>query len=155
MYCYVVKSPVFSLQRGNFQKNQEFSQKWKLEKILLIKNDGHIGFIYVRKMLGWLSWCIKDLWGTKVVYCYVVKWPVFSLQRGSVKWPIPPSNFSPLCIVLLDSCLSRRKSGYKGISDPVGFILWADNFVNMSRYDVTAVGSRRGGSQVGGNTQLP
>ena len=34
MYCYVVKSPVFSLQRGNFQKNQEFSQKWKFFKIL-------------------------------------------------------------------------------------------------------------------------
>ena len=27
MCCYVVKSPVFILQRGNFQKNQEFSQK--------------------------------------------------------------------------------------------------------------------------------
>jgi hypothetical protein len=48
--------------------------------------------------LGWLSWCIKDLWGTKVMYCYVVKWPVFSLQRGSAKWPIAPSNFSSLCI---------------------------------------------------------
>ena len=48
--------------------------------------------------MGWLSWCIKDLWGTKVMYCYVVKWPVFSLQRGSAKWPIAPSNFSSLWI---------------------------------------------------------
>ena len=38
--------------------------------------------------MGWLSWCIKDLWGTKVMSFYVVKWPVFSLQRGSSKWPI-------------------------------------------------------------------
>ena len=46
--------------------------------------------------MGWLSWCIKDWWGTKVMYCYVVKWPVFSLQRGSAKSPIAPSNFSSL-----------------------------------------------------------
>ena len=48
------------------------------------------------KKLGWLSWCIKDLWGTKVMFCYVVKWPGFPLQRGSAKSPIAPSNFSPL-----------------------------------------------------------
>jgi hypothetical protein len=34
MYCYVVKWSFFCLQRGNFQKNQEFSQKWKFFKIL-------------------------------------------------------------------------------------------------------------------------
>ena len=51
--------------------------------------------------MGWLSWCIKDLWGTKVMYCYVVKWPVFSLQRGSGKWPIAPSNFSSLWFIVL------------------------------------------------------
>ena len=47
-----------------------------------------------------ISWCIKDLWGTKVMYCYVVKWPVFRLQRGSAKSPLAPSNFSSLCIRL-------------------------------------------------------
>ena len=30
------------------------------------------------------------------MYCYVVKWPVFRLQRGSAKSPIAPSNFNPL-----------------------------------------------------------
>ena len=30
------------------------------------------------------------------MYCYVVKWTVFRLQRGSAKSPIAPSNFSPL-----------------------------------------------------------
>ena len=30
------------------------------------------------------------------MYCYVVKWPVFLLQRESVKSPVAPSNFSPL-----------------------------------------------------------
>ena len=34
------------------------------------------------------------------MYCYVVKWPVFSLQRGSAKWAIAPSNFSSLWIIL-------------------------------------------------------
>ena len=43
-----------------------------------------------------LSWSVKDLWGTKVMYCYVVKWPVYCLQRSSAKSPIAPSNFSPL-----------------------------------------------------------
>ena len=33
------------------------------------------------------------------MYCYVVKWPVFSLQRGSAKSPIAPSNFSSLCLL--------------------------------------------------------
>jgi hypothetical protein len=47
-----------------------------------------------------LSWSIKDLWGTKVMYCYVVKWPVFRLQRGSLKSPIAPSNFSPLWVTI-------------------------------------------------------
>ena len=32
------------------------------------------------------------------MYCYVVKWPVFCLQRGSAKSPIAPSNSSPLCL---------------------------------------------------------
>ena len=27
LYCYVVKSPVFSLQRGDFKKNQGFFSK--------------------------------------------------------------------------------------------------------------------------------
>ena len=30
------------------------------------------------------------------MYCYVVKWSVICLQRGSAKSPIAPSNFSPL-----------------------------------------------------------
>ena len=34
--------------------------------------------------MGWLSWCIKDLWGTKVVYCYVVKSSILGLG-----WEIP------------------------------------------------------------------
>ena len=32
------------------------------------------------------------------MYCYVVKLPDFSLQRGSAKSPIAPSNFSSICI---------------------------------------------------------
>ena len=24
-------------------------------------------------MIFWISWCIKDLWGTKFMYCYVLK----------------------------------------------------------------------------------
>ena len=80
--------------------------------------------------------------------------PTMSLRPSPGFLDLPTALHTTI-IVLLDSCISRRKSGYKGISDPVGFILWADNFVNMSRYDVTTVGSRRGGSQVGGNTQLP
>ena len=35
------------------------------------------------------------------MYCYVVKWPVFRLQRGSAKSPIAPSNFSPLWPVIV------------------------------------------------------
>ena len=34
------------------------------------------------------------------MYCYVVKQPVFRLQRGSAKWPIAPSNFSSLCSIM-------------------------------------------------------
>ena len=32
------------------------------------------------KYFLWLSWCIKDLWGTKVMYCYVVKLLFLTLQ---------------------------------------------------------------------------
>ena len=42
---YVVKSPVLGLQRAIIQKNQDFFQKWKFKKMVIIKNDGHIGFI--------------------------------------------------------------------------------------------------------------
>ena len=35
------------------------------------------------------------------MYCYVVKLPVFSLQRGSAKSPIAPSNFSSLWLPIL------------------------------------------------------
>ena len=64
--------------------------------------------------MGWLSWCIKDLWGTKVMYCYVVKWPVFSLQRGPAKWPIAPSNFSslwPIChkTLVVVICIAKKE----------------------------------------------
>ena len=55
---------------------------------------------YDRKVFFWISWCIKDLWGTKVMYCYVVKLQVFSLQRGSAKPPIAPSNFSSLWFII-------------------------------------------------------
>ena len=65
--------------------------------MVLIKNDGHIGFIWDKQKLGWLSSSIFCLWGTKAMYCYVVKWPVFSLHRGSAKSPIAPFNFSSLC----------------------------------------------------------
>ena len=61
----------------------------------------HIGKnkINFRKKKFWLS-RVKDLLGTKVMYCYVVKWPLFRLQRGSAKSPIAPSNFSPLWVRL-------------------------------------------------------
>ena len=32
------------------------------------------------------------------MYCYVVKLPLFCLQRGSAKSPLTPSNSSSLCI---------------------------------------------------------
>ena len=32
------------------------------------------------------------------MYCYVVKLPLFRLQRGSAKSPLAPSNSSSLCI---------------------------------------------------------
>ena len=53
------------------------------------------------EIVFWISWCIKDLLGIKVMYCYVVKWPVFCLQRGSAKSPLAPSDFSSLCPTLL------------------------------------------------------
>ena len=40
------------------------------------------------------------------MYCYVVKWPVFRLQRGSAKSPKAPSNFSSLWLSLLLCCIS-------------------------------------------------
>ena len=43
------------------------------------------------------------------MYCHVVKWPVFSLQRGSAKWPIAPSNFSSLWIGRLLGQSSQKK----------------------------------------------
>ena len=39
------------------------------------------------------------------MYCYVVKSPVFSLQRGSAKSPIAPSNFSSLWLKVLGTFL--------------------------------------------------
>ena len=38
----------------------------------------------ITRNIFWLSWCIKDVWGTKVIYFYVVKWQVFHLQRGKI-----------------------------------------------------------------------
>ena len=47
---------------GNSQsKSQDFFQKRKLKKMLLIKNDGQIGFIEAKKKLGWLSSFIISL----------------------------------------------------------------------------------------------
>ena len=40
---------------------------------------------------SWVAF-MMHLWGTKVMYCYVVKLPVFRLQRGSVKSPLVPSS---------------------------------------------------------------
>ena len=53
--------------------------------------------IYFVKNSFRLSWCIKDLRGTKFMYYYVLKWPVFRLQRGSAKSHLAPSDFSSLC----------------------------------------------------------
>ena len=46
---------------------------------------------YDKKYIIGYDDALKDLWGTKVMYCYVVKWPVLRLQRGSVKSPLGPS----------------------------------------------------------------
>ena len=54
-----------------FKKNP-FFVRWKLWIKIITKN------------IFWLSWCIKDVWGTKVIYFYVVKWQVFHLQRGKI-----------------------------------------------------------------------
>ena len=35
----------------------------------------------------WLSWCIKDLWGTKVMYFYVLKLPFLIPQSYFPKQP--------------------------------------------------------------------
>ena len=99
MYCYVVKSLVFRHQRGNFQKNQEFPQKWKFFKILPV-TYWKIKMKIMIKIFFWIPWCIKDLWGTKIMYCYVVKWLVFRLQTRSVKSPLAPSNISSLWLIL-------------------------------------------------------
>ena len=49
------------------------------------------------------------VWVTKVMYCYVVKWPVFCLQRGSAKSPLAPSYFSSLwCILSFFKALCQK-----------------------------------------------
>ena len=63
-----------------------FLKKWKFFKILPVT--------YWKKNCDnffWLSWCIKDSWGTKLMCWFVVKWPVFRLQRGSAKSALAPS----------------------------------------------------------------
>ena len=56
-----------------------------------MKNFQNPSCYILEKINFWLSWCIKDLWGTKVMFCYAVKWPFFRLHRGSAKSPLAPS----------------------------------------------------------------
>ena len=86
---------------SNFYKVQNFSKFGWFD--MPLGSAFEIGTqIILSKIVGFLKgWILditplKDLWSTKVMYCCVVKWPVFSLQEGSAKWPIAPSNFSSL-----------------------------------------------------------
>ena len=55
---------------------------------------------------------------------YVLKWPVFRLQRGSAKSPIAPSNFSPLW-----SSLSQNS--------PINFPIWIIDRITI--YNVVGI----------------
>ena len=70
----------------NFLKSENFQNSFCKKRVEIINGN------YSRKIFFWLSWCIKDLWGIKVMYRYVVKWPVFSLQRGLAKSLLAPSS---------------------------------------------------------------
>ena len=65
--------------------------------MISIKNDAHIGFILDKKKVG-VAVIIHFLFMGH--QSYVLKWPVFSLQRGSAKSPIAPSNFSSLWLIV-------------------------------------------------------
>ena len=69
------------------------------------------------------TWCIIDLWKTKVMYCYVVKLPVFRLQRGSAESPLAPSvldlyeqaNKISAILVLIFSSGNPQKFAYRNL----------------------------------------
>ena len=50
--------------------------------MLLIKNDGHIGFIYDKKSLGGCHHLLLVYDASKLSTVYVVKSPVLGLQRA-------------------------------------------------------------------------
>ena len=81
----------FPPSEGEFSEKLGISSKWKKFQNPSCYILGEIKQNYDKKFF-WLSWCIKELWGTKVMYCYVVKWRVFRLQRGSAKTPFAPSS---------------------------------------------------------------
>ena len=59
--------------------------------MVLIKIDEHIGFIWAKKKLGWLSSFIIVYDASKLSTVYVVKSPVLGLQRAFEKSVFPPS----------------------------------------------------------------
>ena len=69
----------------------------------------------------------------KVIYCYLVKWPVFPLQRDSAKSSIAPSNFSPLCNS--KGCLSDTT--FSTLLDPRLFCPVCTRFCSVSRVSHT------------------
>ena len=98
--------------------------------MVLIKNDGHIGFILDKKKLGWLSSFLFCLWGTKVMYCYVVKWP-FSYNNSS-----NATILKKLCkSKKLVKSVVIRKNPLQITSDHFRMTtLWFDEFLNAHSY---------------------
>ena len=59
--------------------------------MLLIKNDGHIGFIYDKKNWGGYHHLSLVYDASKLTTVYVVKWTVLGLQRAPENSVFPPS----------------------------------------------------------------
>ena len=60
-------------------------------KMLLIKKDGHIGFILNKKNWGGCYHLLLVYDALKLSTVYVVKWPVLGLQRAPENSVFPPS----------------------------------------------------------------
>ena len=80
------------LNRWSQFSEQKLSEKWKFEKVLLIKNDGHIGYIYTTKNRGSCHHLLSVYDASKLSTVYVVKWSVLGLQQAPKKSEFAPSG---------------------------------------------------------------
>ena len=116
----------------------------------------------IKKIIFWISWCIKDLWGTKVMYFYVVKLAVFRVQRGSAKSPLAPSNFSSLWLMQWNKYLEHsflffsfcsifyfrpalenvKNCKHAFNANNFNLVLWWTKLTNMEILPVTVVNSK-------------